>query len=187
MVTVGIDEVGRGCWAGPVVAGAVILQEPIAGLKDSKLLSKKRRDMLAGKIHESASVGLGWVQPADVDELGLTAAVKLAMERALQHITVEYDELIVDGSYNFFSRNPKARAVIKADALFPAVSAASIVAKVARDNYMSEAAKLHPNYGFEKHVGYGTKMHIEMLKLHGVSEMHRLTYKPIQALLQLRA
>jgi ribonuclease HII len=188
MITVGIDEVGRGCWAGPVVAGAVILHKPIVGLKDSKLLSKKQRVSLATKIHDLAeAVGIGWVEPAEVDALGLTAAVRLAMERALQQIKADYDELIVDGNYNFFAGNPKARAVIKADALFPAVSAASIVAKVARDDYMAEAAKLHPNYGFEKHVGYGTKLHIEMLKAHGVSDIHRLTYKPIRALLELAA
>jgi ribonuclease HII len=183
MITVGIDEVGRGCWAGPLVAGAVILREPIAGLKDSKKLSKKQREKLAAEIQlQGAAIGLGWVQPAELDEIGLTAAVKLAMERALSQITLEYDELIIDGNLNFFPDNPKAKAVIKADDSVPSVSAASIIAKVARDNYMTEIAEKYPNYSFEKHVGYGTALHLERLKLHGVSDQHRRSFKPIQRL-----
>lgn len=186
MVTVGIDEVGRGCWAGPLVAGAVILDKPIAGLRDSKKLRKKRREALAVEIQlTAAAYGLGWVWPEEIDELGLTASVRLAMQRALDQITGEYDELIIDGNLNFFPENTKARAVIKADDSIPAVSAASIIAKVARDNYMAgEAAGKYPNYQFEKHVGYGTKLHIEMLKLHGVSNIHRKSYNPIQKFME---
>jgi ribonuclease HII len=185
MITVGVDEVGRGCWAGPLVAGAVVVREPIAGLKDSKKLSKKRREFLAVQIHEEAlAVGLGWVKPAELDESGLTAAVRLAMERALEQITVRYDELIIDGNLNFFPENPRARAVIKADDSVPAVSAASIVAKVARDNYMAEVAAEYPDYGFERHVGYGTALHLERLQLHGVSKLHRVSFKPVRALLE---
>lgn len=184
MVTVGIDEVGRGCWAGPVVAGAVILRTPIAGLKDSKLLSKKRRELLTEQINNQAlAVGLGWVEPAEVDELGLTAAVGLAMRRALDKITIAYDEIIIDGNHNFLKENPKSRSLIKADATVPSVSAASIVAKVARDNFMIGASERYPDYGFESHVGYGTKLHLERLKLHGVSDLHRHSYKPIMDLL----
>jgi ribonuclease HII len=185
MVSVGIDEVGRGCWAGPVVAGAVILDEPISGLKDSKKLSKKQRARLASEIHVSAlAVGIGWVQPAEVDEIGLSAAVGLAMQRALKQILVGYDEIIIDGNFNFLPDNPKAKAIIKADTSVPAVSAASIVAKVARDNFMAEISAKYPGYGFEKHVGYGTALHLEKLKLHGVSDLHRRSFKPVQALLQ---
>jgi ribonuclease HII len=185
MITVGVDEVGRGCWAGPLVAGAVVLREPISGLKDSKKLTKKRRELLAAQIHEQAlAVGLGWVKPAELDEIGLTAAVRLAMERALEQITVRYDELIIDGNLNFFPENPRARAVIKADDSVPAVSAASIVAKVARDNYMAEVAAEYPDYGFERHVGYGTALHLERLQLHGVSKLHRVSFKPVLALLE---
>ena len=183
MIVVGIDEVGRGCWAGPVVAGAVVLSEPIADLKDSKLLSKKRREKLAAEIQiRSLAIGLGWVQPKEVDELGLTAAVGLAMERALAEIAVGYDQIIIDGNYNFMATNPKARAVTKADQTVPAVSAASIVAKVARDHYMAEVCAQYPQYGFDRHVGYGTKLHLEMLKLHGVSALHRQSFKPIRQL-----
>ncbi|HVV26152.1 MAG TPA: ribonuclease HII [Candidatus Saccharimonadales bacterium] len=185
MITAGVDEVGRGCWAGPLVAGAVVLGAPLAGLKDSKKLTKNQRETLAGQIWaEALAVGLGWVRPAELDKLGLTAAVKLAMERALAHLTMEYDELIIDGNLNFFPENPRAKALIRADDSVPAVSAASIVAKVARDAYMAEIAAKYPDYGFEKHVGYGTALHLERLRLHGVSDLHRLSFKPVRALIQ---
>jgi ribonuclease HII len=109
------------------------------------------------------------------------------MGEALAAITTEYDEIIVDGNINYFADNPKARAVIKADDLFLAVSAASIIAKVARDAYMAEASAKFPGYGFEKHVGYGTAAHIDGLKLLGVSDIHRRSYKPIQAFLEIAA
>lgn len=186
MVTVGIDEVGRGCWAGPLVAGAVVLAGPIDGLKDSKQLSKTQRQKLSVQIQaEAPALGLGWVQPAEVDELGLTAATGLAMGRALEQITTDYDEIIVDGSINFLKDEPRTRAVIKADASVPAVSAASIVAKVARDNYMAEIAGKHPQYGFESHVGYGTALHLERLKLHGLCDLHRRSFKPVAAVAAL--
>lgn len=188
MVTVGIDEVGRGCWAGPLVAGAVILREPIDGLKDSKKLNKKQREEFDSKIrYQAAAVGYGWVYPAQIDEIGLTRAVQLAMQLALDDATASFegkvDEIIIDGNLNFFPENPKAKAVIKADDSVPAVSAASIVAKVARDNYMAEIAAKFPDYGFDGHVGYGTSLHLERLKIHGVSSLHRRSFKPIQALI----
>lgn len=186
MITVGIDEVGRGCWAGPLVAGAVILREPIQGLKDSKKLSKKQRELLAAEVHLHAkAIGLGWVQPEEIDSIGLTEAVRLAMQRAVDEIILPYDEVIIDGNINYLAHVHGSRALVKADDLIPAVSAASIVAKVARDNWMAiEAHQLFPEYEFGNHVGYGTKRHIELLKLHGVSTLHRKSYKPIQALLQ---
>lgn len=185
MVIVGIDEVGRGCWAGPLVAGAVILKTPIIGLKDSKKLSKIQRQRLSEQIYaEAKAVGLGWVEPAEIDTIGLSKAVKLAMQRAVEQITLSYDKVIIDGAINYFPDELRARAVIKADDTVPAVSAASIVAKVARDTWMAtEAHAKYPVYEFASHVGYGTKRHIELLKLHGVTDLHRKSYKPIQALL----
>lgn len=195
MVIVGIDEVGRGCWAGPLVAGAVILPPnfnledgPLGRhlrLRDSKKLSKKQRELLAEIIHnEALAVGLGWVWPEAIDISGISTAVKRAMEEALAAVNCEYDELIVDGNINYFSDNPKAKAIIKADDIYPSVSAASIIAKVARDNYMAEAAAHYPGYGFDQHVGYGTAIHIEALKKLGVSDIHRRNYKPIRAILE---
>lgn len=211
MTIVGIDEVGRGCWAGPVVAAAVILRQHLAGLRDSKQLSKAQRERLAVAIRQQAlATGIGWVDAATIDRVGITIAVKWAMERALEQLEEQlqqrsrpdpqpypclqqsditynamYDEIIIDGHYNFLTMHPKARAVIKADSSVPAVSAASIIAKVARDEYMAEMAAAYPQYGFERHVGYGTEQHLAQLKLHGASRLHRASFKPIKALLEL--
>lgn len=183
MIIVGIDEVGRGCWAGPLVAGAVILSRPITGLKDSKQLTKKQREALARIINDEAlAIGLGWVDAATIDEQGLTTAVSLAMQQALAQITTYYDQVIIDGAFNFLADTPKTQTLVKADASVPAVSAASIIAKVARDQYMAELATDYPNYGFEQHVGYGTAQHMQQLKLHGISDQHRRSFKPIRAL-----
>ncbi len=185
MITVGIDEVGRGCWAGPLVAGAVILGEPISGLADSKVLTKISRQKLAGQINQKAlAVGLGWVDAATIDAIGLTAAVRLAMERAIDEIQIKFDDIIIDGNFNFLDTVPHSRAIIKADGTIPSVSAASIIAKVARDAYMTELSYIYPGYGFEQHVGYGTALHIAQLRIKGATDIHRLSYKPIKALVQ---
>jgi len=188
MVTVGIDEVGRGCWAGPLLAGAVMLPAEILAadlpkeLRDSKLLTKKQRDFAAGWVYANAlAVGLGWVWPAELDRAGLSQAVKRAMERALEGLRDPYDEIIVDGNINYFAHNPKARAVIKADATVPSVSAASIVAKVARDAFMANLPHRYAGYEFDRHVGYGTAAHIAALQRLGVSDLHRQSFKPIRA------
>jgi ribonuclease HII len=190
MVSVGIDEVGRGCWAGPLVAGAVILPLdftlkdcPLA-IRDSKKLSRKQREAAAVWVRQNAlAVGLGWVTPGEVDTLGLTEAVRLAMQRALAGVTIEYDEVIIDGNINYFTGNPKARAIVKADDSVPCVSAASIVAKVARDAHMASLDERYAGYGFMTHVGYGTAAHRAALQRLGVSDIHRRSYKPIRALL----
>ena len=184
MILLGIDEVGRGCWAGPLVAGAVVLGDPIVGLNDSKKLTKLQRMRLSEQIHASAlAVGLGWVTPLELDTHGLTWAVKTAMERAFANVHVSVDKIIVDGNINYLHSDPRAKAVIQADASVPAVSAASIVAKVARDTYMSSLGDAYAGYGFEQHVGYGTKQHVEALRKHGVSDIHRRSFKPICQLL----
>jgi ribonuclease HII len=178
---VGIDEVGRGSWAGPLVVAAVILPRRLRGLKDSKLLTKKQRELMAQKIQTAAlAIGMGWIEPRKVDELGLTQATRLAAAEALSQITCTYQEIIIDGNFNYLAGNPKAKALIKADMTVAAVSAASIVAKVARDQYMTEIAVKFPLYQFEKHVGYGTRLHREMVKLHGACELHRVSWRPFQ-------
>ncbi len=184
MKDIGIDEVGRGCWAGPLVAGAVLLGKPISGLKDSKKLSKKERERLSALIREQAvAIGIGWVWPVEIDRGGLTWAVGAAMKRAFQQISAPYEQIIIDGNINYFAENTRSKAVIKADETVPSVSAASIVAKVARDAYMVGVAKEYQGYDFEKHVGYGTAAHIAALELLGITDIHRRSYKPIKAFL----
>ncbi|HEY5667783.1 MAG TPA: ribonuclease HII, partial [Candidatus Saccharimonadales bacterium] len=135
-MVLGVDEVGRGCLAGPVVAGAVLLGKTIPGLADSKKLTRLQREKLDVVIRRRAKTfGIGWVSPQELDELGLTAAVRLAMQRAVAEINVPYDKLVIDGNYNFLPDMPGSQCIVKADALVPAVSAASIIAKVARDAY----------------------------------------------------
>jgi ribonuclease HII len=185
MVTVGIDEVGRGCWAGPLVAAAVALDSIIIGVKDSKKLSKKKRNSLSTQIlQEALDYGIGWVSVEEIDTIGLTRSVRLAMQRALDQIGITYEEVIVDGNFNFLESEPKTKAIVRADGLIPSVGAASIIAKVARDTYMANASKVYTDYGFERHVGYGTALHVKMLKLHGVSPIHRRSFRPIQVMLK---
>lgn len=185
---VGIDEVGRGCWAGPLVAGAVVLNKPIAGLRDSKKLTKLQRQRLAEVIHhEALAVGLGWVDAATIDNVGITTAVKQAMQAALDQITIAYENIIIDGNVNFLADNPRVQTVIQADDSVPAVSAASIIAKVARDAFMTKAAQQYPEYGFEKHVGYGTVLHTERLHTHGLTALHRRSYRPVRAVMDKTA
>lgn len=183
---IGIDEVGRGCWAGPllIVAARQISTLPL-GLKDSKLLSKKQRELLVSVILDTCEIGEGWVTPAEIDEFGLSNAMRRGTERALAAIHATKDEeIIFDGNINYCDDAFKHVTVVpKADNLYPIVSAASIVAKVKRDAFMAKIAVEYPDYQFERHVGYGTKLHIDALKEFGVSPIHRLSYKPIQAML----
>ena len=171
--------------AGPVVAGAVLLREPIPGLKDSKKLSKSARELLDSIIRvEALAYGLGWVPAEELDAIGLTAAVRLAMQRAVAAIHEPFEQIIIDGNYNFLAEDPRTVCVVKADDTVPAVSAASILAKVARDNYMHDMSREHPGYAFENHVGYGTAAHMAALQELGVSVLHRRSFAPIRALLE---
>jgi len=178
---VGIDEVGRGAWAGPMVVGAVLLGDScIEGLTDSKKLTKKQREVLDGQIRKSAvAIGLGWVSAKQIDTIGLSEALKLASRRALAHIRHEYHEIIIDGTIRLIE-DPRVSCLPKADLLVPSVSAASIVAKVARDNYMRHLDLVYPGYNFMGHVGYGTSLHIEAIERLGVTPLHRLTYAPLR-------
>lgn len=181
----GIDEVGRGPWAGPLVVGAVVLGGTvIEGLTDSKKLTKKQRERLDIEIREKAAgIGLGWVEVATIDEIGLSQALVLATKLAVEQITVPYHEIIIDGTINFLSSTAKGRYVKtlkKADLLIPSVSAASIVAKVARDNFMAIQDDVYPGYGFKNHVGYGTAAHIAAIDKLGITPIHRLSFAPLQ-------
>ncbi len=179
VTVVGIDEVGRGPWAGPVVACAAILNKPVQGLKDSKKLTAKKRQELDILIRENGRVGLGWVSAKEIDNLGLTKAVKKAMQLAYKGLGVLAEETIIDGNINYLSELDGTKAVIKAEDKYASVAAASIVAKVARDAYMVEMSVKYPGYGFEKHVGYGTAAHKQALEKLGVSPIHRRSFKPI--------
>jgi ribonuclease HII len=186
-VIAGIDEVGRGAWAGPLCVGVVVLGEAeISGLTDSKALSCKKRNILAREICEkSHGVGLGWVSSKQIDAIGLSAALKLASQRALLQIdSPDIDSIIIDGTVKFID-DPRVTTLKKADLLVPSVSAASIVAKVARDNYMAKLDNYFENYDFSSHVGYGTAKHSEMLEQFGPSPVHRLSFAPVRKLLSL--
>jgi ribonuclease HII len=180
----GIDEVGRGPWAGPLVVGAVVLgNTAIEGLADSKKLSPRRREALAVQIHAKAvAIGLGWVHAAELDEVGMSQALRLATVRAVEQIHTPYHEIILDGTINFLSETSKGSYVTvlaKADALVPAVSAASIVAKVARDAYMAQQEAVYPGYSFAKNAGYGTAAHRAAIRTKGVTPLHRLSFAPL--------
>lgn len=186
MAILGIDEVGRGPWAGPLVVGACVLGDAkIDGLTDSKKLTAKKREKLDILIREQANFGLGWVSAAELDKIGLIPALRKATREAVKQIEVPYHEIIIDGTINFLSDtklSPFVQTIPKADFLVPEVSAASIIAKVARDNYMVKLSERFPNYGFEKHVGYGTAAHREALEKYGPCEEHRCSFRPIAEL-----
>ena len=180
----GIDEAGRGPWAGPLVVGAVVLGCEIDGLNDSKKLTKKKREQLELEILEKAQAATtGWVSAAELDAVGMSEALRLATRRAVEQVTVPYHEIIIDGTVNFLRDTSKGAYVTtlpKADALIPSVSAASIIAKVARDRYMSELDEKHPEYGFKNHAGYGVAKHREAIERIGVIDEHRLSFAPLQ-------
>lgn len=182
---IGIDEVGRGAWAGPLLVVAARQNSDIATvLNDSKKLSKKQREELFDALQQFCSFGEGWVSPNEIDELGLTGAMKIGVKRALEGLDARRDEaIIMDGHINYCA--PEYLNVVcevKADANHPVVSAASIYAKVSRDNYMAELATETQGYGFESNVGYGTAKHIDGIKSQGVTKHHRRSYKPVREL-----
>jgi ribonuclease HII len=180
----GIDEVGRGCWAGPVVAAAVILPPRLKldGVTDSKLLSHARRIELARLIKRRAlAVGIGWVAATEVDAQGLSWAVCQSGLRALSGLACPYDAVLLDGKYNYLQGHCYAQVIVKGDQLSLSIAAASIVAKVARDQYMAMLARRLPGYGFELHKGYGTATHRLALASLGPTEHHRRTWAPFRA------
>ena len=188
----GIDEVGRGPWAGPLVVGAVILGgAEIEGLNDSKKLTKKRREALDEVIREQAAAwALGWVSAGELDDIGMSQALRLATRRAVKQVQAQckeknlaFDEIIIDGTVNFLADTALEQYVTvmaKADGLIPSVSAASIIAKVARDQFMAEQDAVYPGYGFASNAGYGVAKHQAAIERLGVTPLHRLSFAPLQ-------
>ena len=177
----GVDEVGRGPLAGPVVAAAVILdpKKPIDGLCDSKKMSANRRLEMSDKIKSnSLAWSLGRAEAKEIDEINILQASLLAMKRAIEVLNIEPDIVLVDGNYTP-SINFKKKAIVKGDSFISEISAASIIAKVERDNEMIALDKIYPGYGFSSHKGYPTKQHIESLKKLGITDIHRITFSPV--------
>lgn len=177
-IVCGVDEAGRGPLAGPVYAAAVILPKShiIEGVNDSKKISEKKRELLFDKIiNECVSYAIGTASVEEIDEINILQATFLAMRRAVDKLTVKPDIALIDGN-----KKPgldiAEREIIKGDAKSASIAAASILAKVSRDRYMLDMAEKYPQYQFEKHKGYGTKLHYEMLSEHGVSPIHRKTF-----------
>ncbi|WP_037492615.1 ribonuclease HII [Sneathiella glossodoripedis] len=181
----GVDEVGRGPFAGPVIAAAVILDRDNIpeGLADSKTLSKKKRESLFDQIRNTAQVGLGEASPAEIDELNILQATFLAMQRAVENLPKKPDHLLIDGN-----RDPQIHSstqlIVKGDSKSFSISAASIVAKVTRDRKMSVYAERYPHYGWERNSGYGTAEHRKGLLEHGVTPLHRRSFAPIRKMLE---
>lgn len=175
----GLDEAGRGPLAGPVCAASVVLPPsfPFELLDDSKKLSEKRRETAMRAIYEGALAwGVGWASAEEIDRINILRASLLAMERAFACLDLVPDEAIVDGLYVPRLAVP-CRALVKADATVPAVMAASILAKTARDRMMERYSWLYPEYGYEKHKGYPTRLHLERIALHGPSPIQRVSFK----------
>jgi len=189
----GVDEAGRGPLAGAVVAGAVVLdpENPIIGLKDSKKLTPARRDFLYQQIMEKAKAwGLGEASPAEIDEINILQATMLAMRRAIEDLTTRLggwpDKALIDGN-----RCPdlpiSAEAIVKGDTKEPAISAASILAKVTRDRQMMALHELYPHYGFAQHMGYPTEAHFAALQEFGACDQHRRSFSPVRNVLALHS
>jgi ribonuclease HII len=182
MHIIGIDEVGRGCWAGPLLVVAASTTHILEGLTDSKLLTRLQRENLYATLKDACRFGEGWVSSAEIDEIGLAYALRLGITRALDDIeATPQDEIILDGSVNYVDSSfANTKCIIKADLTIPIVSAASIYAKVTRDNYMRQIGEDFPNYGFDKHVGYGTALHRKALETYGSTIFHRQSFKPVK-------
>lgn len=184
----GVDEAGRGPLAGPVFAAAVILdpQSPIQGLADSKLLSAARRARLEADIAARARAwSVASASVAEIDRLNILQATLLAMRRAIECLSIGPDEILIDGLHCPELAYP-ARPIVGGDRTVPAISAASILAKTARDREMATLHRRFPQYGFDRHKGYPTRAHLAALQLHGVCEAHRRSFAPVRRALAIR-
>jgi len=187
-----IDEAGRGPLAGPVVAACVMIDKDtikrisnIKGLedvKDSKKLSRKKRDSLYGIISENFRLGVGICDNGKIDQVNILEATLLAMKEAFSSLNIKPDLLLIDGNKKIKNINIPQNTIIKGDAKVFSIAAASIIAKVSRDRIMAELSETYPQYGFSQHKGYGTKQHLECIKKFGPSPVHRNSFEPIKSL-----
>lgn len=187
LVVAGVDEVGRGPLVGDVVTAAVILDptKSIEGLADSKKLSDKKRDALYDLIVDNAlAYAVGRASPDEIDELNILHATMLAMQRAVNGLAITPQHVLIDGN-RCPALSMSSQAVVKGDARVEEISAASIIAKVTRDREMEALDKEFPQFGFAKHKGYPTKLHMEMIEQFGVTPYHRRSFKPVKAALNL--
>lgn len=171
----GIDEAGRGPLAGPLVVAGCIINKPIKGLNDSKVLSEKKREALFSEITEKSSYHIVFSSALDIDTKGISICLKNSIKEIMENLKEEADEFLMDGNTSFGIITLQHK--IKADATVQEVSAASILAKVSRDRMMVEISSKYPQYNFEKHKGYGTKAHIEAIKEYGRCDLHRMSFK----------
>lgn len=188
LLLAGVDEVGRGPLAGPVIAAAVILdpQHPIVGLADSKKLTEKRRQSLSEQIRDQALAwALGRAEVEEIDNINILQASLLAMQRAVEALPLKARRVLVDGNRcPVLAEGVEVQAIVKGDSTVPAISAASIIAKVARDKEMCTWALQYPDYGFEGHKGYPTQKHLHALHTLGVTPLHRRSFAPVRACLK---
>jgi ribonuclease HII len=187
MLIAGVDEVGRGPLAGPVVCAAVIFGSNIApeGVMDSKKVSEKKRSILSQQIKDSClSWALGQCCAEEIDELNIHNATLLAMQRAVKNLSTKPDKILVDGKFCPNVDVP-CEAIIKGDSKIIEISAASIVAKVFRDDMMIDYHQKHPEYGFASHKGYPTKLHVSKLLEHGILSIHRKSYAPVKKIIEM--
>jgi len=185
----GVDEAGRGAWAGPVVAAAVVLPflKRYYGINDSKLLSALQREFLLQKIYELAvDIGIGIAETTEIDDLGIGKATYLAMRRAIGNLSIQPQYVLVDGFKVGFAEAP-SQGIVDGDRKSVSIAAASIVAKVARDRLMVEIHELVPQYNFHINKGYGTVFHQLKIKEHGTCEWHRKSYQPVKQDISSRA
>ena len=180
-VSAGVDEVGRGCLAGPVYAAAVILDDSIniKILKDSKLVAKDKRELLANYIKKNSIWAIGKASVKEIDKINILQASLLAMKRAIKKLKKKPSHVLIDGNKVPDLKNYNLKAIIKGDQKIPSISAASIIAKVSRDKFITTLARNNKGYGWDQNFGYGTRQHLQAIKKFGITKHHRRTFSPI--------